>query len=162
MPGELMGPELGSLSDVLVGHTSDPAACWFALWDGWGDWGAAAYYMAGGPLSRRLVTWQAKAAERRRNRRIRRERRRRVTFPLLRGNRRYVLLHGRVKEAENLWSSFGHCPTIWWPEDRAWFVHTEVDGTSTYVGGTKEMIGRLVRDQILESFEVNAGDLARL
>jgi hypothetical protein len=161
-PGELMGPELATLAGALKEYTSDPAACWFALWDGWGDWGAAAYHMAGGPRSRRLATWQAKAAERWRNRRIRRERRRLVTFPLLRGNRRYVLLKGPVKGAEALWSSLGHCPTLWWPDDRGWFVHTEIDGTSTYVGGSRPMIGQLVGEQILESFEVDPSDLARL
>jgi hypothetical protein len=40
------------------------------------------------------------------------------------------------------------------------FVHTEIDATSTYVGGSRALVDVLVRDQLLESFEVNPNDLA--
>ena len=31
-------------------------------------------------------------------------------------------------------------PQWWWPDDRAWFVATEIDDSWTYVGGTSELI----------------------
>jgi hypothetical protein len=43
-----------------------------------------------------------------------------------------------------------YSPSLWWPEDRAWFVHTEVDARSTYIGGTEELIRTLLEDPELE------------
>jgi hypothetical protein len=155
-----MGPEVGTLAGLLADHTSAADACSFALWSGFGEGGSATLYMAAGSLTQRLATRWARAEERWRDWRIRQRHRRLPTFSLLGGGRRYLLFHGRATVAESFWSSTGHCPAIWWPEDRAWFVHTEIDGTSTYVGGSRVMIDRLVGDQILESFEMNPGDLA--
>jgi hypothetical protein len=53
-------------------------------------------------------------------------------------------------------------PSLWWPEDRSWFVHTEVDGMSTYLGGSRAVVDRLVGEQVLESFEVQADARAAL
>lgn len=47
-------------------------------------------------------------------------------------------------------------PNLWWPEDRAWFVATDVDDTSTYVGGSRACIAAILNSS-LEAFEV-AGD----
>jgi hypothetical protein len=157
-----MGPEVGTLAGVLTDHTSEAVACWFGLWSGFAESDrGSAYHMAGGPLARRLATWQVRAGERWRERRVRKKRRR-PDISLLGDGRSYFLFRGAVAAAESFWSSTGHCPTIWWPDDRAWFVHTEIDGTSTYVGGARAMIERLVGEQILESFEVEAGDRAIL
>ncbi len=35
-------------------------------------------------------------------------------------------------------------PNLWWPEDRAWFVATEIDLAWTYVGGREALIEQLV------------------
>ena len=154
-PGELMGPEVGTLAGILAEHTSTADACSFGFWSGWGHLDATgALYMAGGPPARRLATWRARATDRRRNRRKRRELRRLATFPTHGGSRSYLLFRGPVTEAESFWSAIGQCPTIWWPEDRAWLVHTHIEATSTYVGGSGELVDRLVRGQVLESFEV--------
>ena len=53
-------------------------------------------------------------------------------------------------------------PALWWPDDRSWFVHTEIDASSTYVGGSEALVSRLVDEQILESFEVSEDSLAAL
>ena len=34
------------------------------------------------------------------------------------------------------WAFLGHSPSIWWPEDRAWCVATDIDLFDTYVGGS--------------------------
>jgi len=81
----------------------------------------------------------------------------------LSGGRSYLLFRGSISDAAYLHREFQfHPPTLWWPEDRAWFVHTEIDATSTYVGGSTMLIGRLVGEQILESFEVGPDDRAAL
>jgi hypothetical protein len=156
--GELMGPEVGALAGILVEHTSAADACSFGFWSGRGHLDATgALYMAGGPLTARLATWRARADERRRNRRNRRELRRLPTFPTHGEGRSYLLFHGPVGRAESFWSAIGRCPTIWWPQDRAWFVHTHIEATSTYLGGSRTLIDQLVGEQVPESFEVQPG-----
>jgi hypothetical protein len=49
-------------------------------------------------------------------------------------------------------------PTLWWPEDRAWCVETEVDFMSTYVGGSRECVAELVGHPDLEAFPVDPAD----
>jgi hypothetical protein len=41
-------------------------------------------------------------------------------------------------------------PNLWWPEDRAWFVATEIDYAWTYIGGSTELIDELLADDRLE------------
>ena len=41
-------------------------------------------------------------------------------------------------------------PNLWWPEDRAWFVATEIDYAWTYIGGSPVPIEALVVDARLE------------
>lgn len=45
-------------------------------------------------------------------------------------------------------------PSMWWPGDRAWFVATEVDGYSTYVGGSAACIGAVLAAPGLEAIPV--------
>jgi hypothetical protein len=49
-------------------------------------------------------------------------------------------------------------PNLWWPEDRAWFVSTEIDLCWTYVGGRRELIDTLVRDERLEVLQAKLSD----
>lgn len=46
--------------------------------------------------------------------------------------------------------------SLWWPEDRAWCVATDVDLMSTYVGGAQQCIAALVNDAQLEVLPVTA------
>ena len=43
-------------------------------------------------------------------------------------------------------------PNLWWPEDRAWIVATEIDFMETYVGGSADCIRHLLDDPQLEAF----------
>jgi hypothetical protein len=42
-------------------------------------------------------------------------------------------------------------PSLWWPDDHAWFVSTEVDHAWTYVGGPREAIAALVSHPAIEA-----------
>jgi hypothetical protein len=46
------------------------------------------------------------------------------------------------------WSGEG--PNYWWPNDRSWIVVTEIDGISTYVGGTRVCIDEVLATPFLE------------
>jgi hypothetical protein len=143
------GPEWGSLPleercvlvEHLRDHTTTPAGCWFCVWEGFGgidDQGVVA----------------------------------RVRLPL---HREYLLRHGPIEAAmeptphrygpdfgvllattgtepptpaEVYWED--QSPNLWWPEDRAWFVATEIDYAWTYIGGSSQLIERLLADDRLE------------
>jgi hypothetical protein len=162
--GRLSESEVATLASFLGAHTADPSACWFALWSGFGFLGAdgVLYRRRGGVLAE-LGVWVRGAV---RDRQQRRASRRLATFDLLgQSGRSYLLFRGSVIDAQ--WFRFGESgwfqsPTLWWPDDRGWFVHTEIDATSTYVGGSRTLIDRLVAEQLLESFEVEADTPAAL
>jgi hypothetical protein len=42
-------------------------------------------------------------------------------------------------------------PSIWWPDDRAWCVASEIDLPYTYVGGSTELIGKILQHAALEA-----------
>jgi hypothetical protein len=48
---------------------------------------------------------------------------------------------------------WGLSANLWWPEDRAWVVATEIDFAWTYVGGTRAAIDAVLADDRLEAFE---------
>lgn len=46
-----------------------------------------------------------------------------------------------------------HSPTIWWPQDRAWLVHSSYNYDSTVVGGA--LIEALISDPGIEALRVD-------
>lgn len=165
--GGLSRAEVMELSTFLATHTHDPGACWFALWSGFGIYDPASYgYLrAYTMLRQRASYWATEARRWISSRRVRSYLRRTPTFPLLGRSRSYYLFEGAVGDAQRFHfegPEWFQSPTLWWPDDRTWFVHTEIDDTSTYLGGSHELVGTLVGEQVLESFEVGAGDRAIL
>jgi hypothetical protein len=72
----------------------------------------------------------------------------RVERPL---GRSYYLFRAPIDKA----SSFhGQTPQLWWPEDRSWFVSTEIDGFSTYVGCATGCADTLRAPETVETVEV--------
>ncbi|HVE91883.1 MAG TPA: hypothetical protein VNE62_06250 [Actinomycetota bacterium] len=49
-------------------------------------------------------------------------------------------------------------PNMWWPSDRSWFVASDLDYTSTFVGGSRECVDTIQRDPSFEVFEVGPTD----
>ena len=50
--------------------------------------------------------------------------------------------------------AYGQSPSMWWPADRAWFVATEIDGYSTYVGATAACVEAVLADPALGALTV--------
>ncbi|HJQ54953.1 MAG TPA: hypothetical protein VJ825_14030 [Gemmatimonadaceae bacterium] len=46
-------------------------------------------------------------------------------------------------------------PTLWWPDDRAWCVVTEIDFTWSYVGGSQACIEQILGDNEIEALPTN-------
>ncbi len=46
---------------------------------------------------------------------------------------------------------WGYSPNVWWPEDRAWCVATDIDLCDTYVGGSLECVQAVLDHPDLEA-----------
>jgi hypothetical protein len=117
-------PETGSLprelmeplAELLARHTGTPDRCCFAVWDGWG-W----------------LPPEIRCAP---------------TFSV--PQRSYHLLTGPLETVDELAEACGRLgatrsPNLWWPQDQAWCVATEVDLKTTYIGADRGMRGRAGR-----------------
>jgi hypothetical protein len=71
-------------------------------------------------------------------------------------HREYWLLRGPVElAAANMAEEPSEqSASLWWPADRAWYVATDLDLMSTYVGGTAACIADLLSAEGLEAAEV--------
>ena len=161
-PGLFDGwPKVGSLPldiaralfEVLGDHTSTRDRCWFAAWEGWGDFrdGSAALATLDGspddaPTTFPPGTYREKPTER-------------PTFTL--PHRGYYLARGPLAAALETvygvkWDYIS--ASIWWPDDRAWCVATEVDFDWTYVGGSAECIAAILSRPDLEALPAQLSD----
>jgi hypothetical protein len=153
-PYASQGPQAGSLwrpdAEVLaaIGRdwTGTPEDCWFCVWDGFG-WGSAGTFAVltetGQPREiiqepgRDPVPGPVRAGPR-------------VRLP----HRDYFLYAGPAAAAAALASldgTWGQCPNLWWPADRAWCVASEIDLPWTYVGGPRGLIDAILADERIEA-----------
>jgi hypothetical protein len=162
-PGEVdAGSSIGSLPlaprralvDILARETTTSGSCWFCMWEGWS-------------LDDRGVS-------------------ERVALP----HRDYLFYGGDIEMAFALppeagvafsyWRPAGTpppteaelaaarralqprlSPNLWWPDDRAWCVATEIDFGWTYVGGTYRAIARILASPDLEALPARLDDSPR-
>lgn len=113
------------LGMLLAPFTTTPDRCWFCVWDGFG----------GSKLPHQNPH--------------------KVELP----HRLYHLLQGPIEGIKESflepWGSnaIWQSANLWWPDDRVWFIATEIDLMSTYVGGTRACIDALLGDPDLEVME---------
>lgn len=127
--GRLLPATLAALCEVLANHTTTPDECYFGIWEGWG-W----------------IPDEAKSAAR-------------LELP----ERTHLMFRGALSDVQLIGSRVGGCfrqesPSVMFPADRSWFVATEVDFDSTYLGGSRELVEAVVADQRLEAWPVSATD----
>jgi hypothetical protein len=68
-----------------------------------------------------------------------------------------LLFHGPVTGATAFRSEpWFQSPTLWWPDDRAWCVASELDIYSTYVAAGTAAVRALIADPALEVLECTA------
>ena len=74
--------------------------------------------------------------------------------------RDYALYGGPMELAlDPLDDFFDHISAnLWWPEDHAWIVATEIDLCWTYAGGNAALIEKLLRNDHLEALRARLGD----
>jgi hypothetical protein len=49
-------------------------------------------------------------------------------------------------------------PNLWWPDDHAWCVASEIDFRSTYLGGSRALIDRVLDDERFEALPARSTD----
>jgi hypothetical protein len=126
--GRLVSPHLERLVGILAAGTATPGAIWALVWAGYGG----------------LRVLRRAAME---------------IDPSWRGTgRSYVLLRGAIEASDGgqAGSPFEPPPSFWWPDDRAWFVSTDIDCFSTYVGASSTTIARA--DDLLEVLPADPED----
>lgn len=71
--------------------------------------------------------------------------------------REYVLSQGPIEAVTSFdFDQHGwRPPNIWWPDDRAWCVASEIDLKATYVGGSRECVESLLGSGELEVMETS-------
>ena len=120
--GSITEAECRTLVDVLRDFTATPGACYFCLWDGYGN------------IDTRLYEADS-----------------RIRAPA----RDYLLFRGPIDAAMAFligdWPFWGRSPNIWWPEDRAWCVATDIDLFDTFAGGSRECIEAVLGNPDLEA-----------
>lgn len=133
--GTMPPATLQAVCDVLARHTTTPDRCFFGLWEGygWADW--------------MEPEWQRAA---------------RLALP----QRTYLLFTGALESVADLgWRLPGpatplhpESPNLIWPADWSWYVASEIDLDSTFVGGSEELIRDLLYDGRLEAWPSSPGD----
>jgi hypothetical protein len=127
-------PEVGVLPAVtaellartLARHTAVEDRCWYAVWNGWGQLHLQSNFH------------------------------KHPTFEL--PGRAYYLARGPLAAVEQSAAARSTCNvpcSLWWPDDNAWCVATDIDLDSTYVGGSSACIEELLEDPELEAAQVN-------
>lgn len=121
---------LAALCDGLAAHTRTPDDGFIGVWEGYG-W----------PVE----TWAGSEV-------------------LNLDNRRYLVRRGPLSLALDVgWEVFpgrrqSEPPNLLWPPDRAWFVASDTDLDSTYLGGSAALIEALVGQRRLEVWPITATD----
>ena len=134
--GSLDREEATALVSVLRAHTTTPNKCWLAIWHGFSQ--LTGVIGVGGARERGLRAWFP------RRRAVRSDWFKppsdladapTVSLP----NREYFLYRGTIDVVPRFEHLTGHLqtPNMWWPEDRGWFVATEIDFNSTLVACTR-------------------------
>lgn len=162
--GCLDDEQLHALAETLTLHTRTPDRCFNALWDGFGD-------IDGGPAAGFLTSFSGSTAYSRLFRHSRSESpppafpQEVLTGPRLQlVPRSYLLFGGPLAEAGR-WGAKPYdldvprdinSPNLLWPEDRAWFLATDVNQFWTGIAGSKALAEALLSDDRLEV--IRAGD----
>ncbi len=144
-----------NLFDVVASigerHTSSPDQAWFAIWEGHGFDKVTTHIAHREPIGDEAMRGLDRErtrlrAEDRRNAAIRSALDEIPRFDL--PHRSYYLMEGPVTAVTHLgypgfdgWRN----PDLIWPDDRRWFVATDVDFWSLYIGGDDDFTTELAR-----------------
>lgn len=164
LEGQLEPPYLDRLCGMLAVATATPEELWLLVWHGRGGTGTA-YSRESVAAMRRPPQRFRHFLDARRQSRITgstqgAEAEVEISPSLSASGRRYVLHAGAIDGlvGDDNRSVFEDPPNFWWPGDRAWFISTDIDSTSTYVAGSSALVGQLLTDDLLGVFPAYLDD----
>jgi hypothetical protein len=146
--GSLYPPDATVLASLARDWTSTPDRCWFCVWDGYG-WPAVPLTAPGEsaqPLPDPIPAGVRSGA--------------RVRLP----NREYLLYAGPAGEVTAPALLGDGLPgddqtaNLWWPDDQAWCVASEIDLGWSYVGGPAGLIEQVLGDSRIEALPTSPDD----
>lgn len=171
LDGVLSPRQARALVELLPSYTATPDACWLCLWEGYGYFTDRAPWMIASISSKRR-SWLGIQLWRLRGSPMKSPGvfvppippppppigsmvepfpgRKRVKLP----GRDYLLFTGSIAQAQG-WDDG---PNLWWPDDRAWCVASEIDFSYSYVGGSTELIEEILRHPALEALPATIAD----
>lgn len=121
-------------------HLSEECLC--AIWTGWEAFGAWLAQLAiGSPGSAEKVGLPY------------------LSLPPFAG-RDYLLIRTKLESVERVVEieAIEMLPSMIWPEERSWFLATDIDFDSTLVGGSERLIHAIVSGNDIEAWQVNPDD----
>jgi hypothetical protein len=151
--GSLPQDVVRALVPILSCHAASDRV-WFAIWEGWGTWGPGESFAA----ARTSPPMDREQDEVRSH--LERIRSAMARVPAVRiPGRDYYLFVGPLRCAVSLEiSGWYQSASMWWADDRSWFVATEVDARCTYIGGSRGCIDDVLALPELAVTEVRADD----
>ena len=72
--------------------------------------------------------------------------------------RHYLVFRGPLAALPTWFGWREESPNYWYPDDRAWIVVTEIDGFSTFVGGTRPCVDAVLASPLLECLPCSLDD----
>jgi hypothetical protein len=151
--GSMSSRTCASLIALLRGFTATPELCWMAVWDGWGSWWpqiSLELPLDATPQERSQARTEGFRRAWDPNHKIQ-SATADIEFVERPWGRRYFLFKAPFNEAPTFHTQ---TPQLWWPEDRVWFVSTEIDGFSSYVGSSRDCVDAILRADTLEAIKV--------
>ncbi|MPY93173.1 MAG: hypothetical protein GEV08_08930 [Acidimicrobiia bacterium] len=161
--GNLDAEDVDALVPLLAAASATPDECHYALWQGWG-------WVHRGPM----VAWSpgqdsdgARSIERAFNESMAPVWTFAAACPVEPwwGGRDMILFDGAVDAVPTIGRRDLYetriqrqCPQWWWPDDRAWFVGTEIDHAWSYVAGSRSLIDEVLASPHWESVGIEATD----
>ena len=122
--GRLPEDECRHLLGVLKEFTTTPERCYSGIWHG--------YAKLNNPIHLKWPTLDIPGA-----------------------GREYFIFRGPLDGVMSFYEwLMDQSPNLWWPEDRAWFVATEIDFNNTFVGGSAACIERVLAHPELEALPI--------
>jgi hypothetical protein len=151
-------PELGDVPEsvakriaaALGRHSATPQQCWFAPSAMRGEPQIMLLFEEGTPPQE-----QARVREASEARLAERQRRLDAAPRFCLPDREFRLFQGPLGVLDALYAELDSPPNLWWADDRAWCVGTDIDLMTTYVGGTRASIDALLADDQLEVLAVS-------
>jgi hypothetical protein len=140
--GRIDRVQMPALIDVLRRYTASPTDCWFCLWEGFG-------YVVGGTAVAHLTKSGSPTAGP-----VQRASAFRLSERVELPGRKYLLFRGSIESALDWWDG----PNLWWPEDHAWCVATEIDLPYSYIGGSRALIDALLSTRDIEAADASFSD----